>query len=158
MNRERAETFIRFLDEYYRLRGRIALGLYHVYAEDLTQIEVVVLNAVAGAAQPPTVPQIGRSLGHARQVIQRAATSLMQRGLITTVHNPDHKRAHRLVPTDLGRAAKRQADLEGLKMADRMTEGLGTEVIENGRAALQMIREVLEKNIPQAGPDGDQES
>jgi DNA-binding MarR family transcriptional regulator len=147
MNPERAEAFIRFLDEFHRVRGRISLGLSRIYPENLNGMEIVVLNAVAGAAQPPTVPQIGRSLGHARQVIQRAANSLVESGLIETVPNPDHKRAHRLVPTDRGRAVKQEADRRGLERAGQITEGLDSAVIERGREALHAIREALERNI-----------
>ena len=49
---------------------------------------MLVLSAVAGALSPPTVPQIGRSLGHPRQVIQRIADALVARGLIGFEDNP----------------------------------------------------------------------
>lgn len=147
MDHDRAASFIAFLDEFHRVRGRITVALSGMFDEGLSDMEVVVFNAVAGASSPPTVPQIGRSLGHARQVIQRAANTLIERGLIETVANPDHKRAHRLVPTERGRIAKQIADRRGLEQADRMTAGLDRELIENGRAALHAIREVLEQNI-----------
>lgn len=149
MTRDRAAAFIGFLDELYRTRGRVLLAFGSVYEDDLTDVEVVVFNAVAGAPHPPTVPQIGRSLGHARQVIQRAANSLIERGWIETMANPDHKRAHCLIVTALGRSAKDKADRRGLELAERITEGLDREVIEDGRKALHAIREVLESKLRQ---------
>jgi alkylation response protein AidB-like acyl-CoA dehydrogenase len=81
---KRAQLLIQFLDEIARTRGRVT----SVFAEGrtaigLSDLEMIVLNAVFGAGSPPTVPQIGRSLGHARQVIQRAANTLVDKGLKT---------------------------------------------------------------------------
>lgn len=87
---ERAASFIRFLDAFHRLRGRIQSAFSGAAGDlGLTELESIVLNAVTGSATPPTVPQIGRSLGHARQVVQRAANQLVDRGLIEAVPNPD---------------------------------------------------------------------
>jgi DNA-binding MarR family transcriptional regulator len=151
MDDARAGSFIRFLDEFHRVRGRIAEGMADAYEERFSDVEGVVLNAVAGAASPPTVPQIGRSLGHARQVIQRAANALIERGLIATVPNPDHKRAHRLVATERGLAIKRQADRRGLELAKRITSGLDQQVIDDACAALHTMREALENNLRHEG-------
>lgn len=145
---DRATAFITFLDEVHRLRGRMHSALGNSYGHmGLTNTEIVVLNAVVGAATPPTVPRIGRSLGHARQVIQRAANALIERGLIEQTPNPDHKRAHRLVPTALGREAKREADRRGLEAAWQITEGLEAEYIDGARQALREIRKTLEANM-----------
>lgn len=147
-------SFVRFLDEFARLRGRIHTAFADVEEEGaLSDLESVVLNAVAGARAPPTVPQIGRSLGHARQVIQRAANALAARGLIEAVPNPDHKRAHRLVATDAGRALKARHDERGVHRAAVLTEGLELEMIESGAAALHRIRECLERNLRRQGAE-----
>jgi DNA-binding MarR family transcriptional regulator len=148
MEDQRAASFVRFLDEFARLRGRVQTAFGAVDDDSgLSELESVVLNAVAGASAPPTVPQIGRSLGHARQVIQRAANALIARGLIEMVANPDHKRAHLLVPTQLGSARKAEADGKGMLRAAALTEGLELETIETGVAALRRIRESLEHNL-----------
>jgi DNA-binding MarR family transcriptional regulator len=107
----------------------------------------VVFNAVAGAALPPTVPQIGRSLGHARQVVQRAATRLVDRGLATWIDNPDHKRAQRLVATAEGQALKARADAEGLRTAAALVEGLDPALIDSTARSVRSIREHLEAKI-----------
>ena len=83
-----------------RLQGRLKGAFTDSrLSTGLGETEMTVLNAVAEAPSPPTVPQIGRALGHPRQVIQRAANALITAGLIATRDNPDHKRAVLLIPT-----------------------------------------------------------
>src|SRR3546814_12463811 len=61
-----------FRSEVARLRGRMrALYADTRSASGLAEMELTVLTAVVNAAAPPTVAQIGRSLGHPRQVVQR---------------------------------------------------------------------------------------
>jgi DNA-binding MarR family transcriptional regulator len=103
----RHSDFGRFFDEIARLRGRLRLLFEDVRrAAGLNEMELTVLTATVNAVAPPTVAQIGRSLGHPRQVVQRAANRLVELGLVTLVANPDHKRAWLLVPTEAGRAVK----------------------------------------------------
>lgn len=149
---KRSHHFIALLDELARTRGRTIVAFREIHqGQALSELESVVLNAVVGAMRPPTVPQIGRSLGHARQVIQRATDGLVERGLIATADNPDHKRARLLVPTDAGRAIKATADAHGLALAEALTEGLDTETIVRATASLHAIREVIEANLRKAG-------
>ena len=75
----------------------------------LTRLEGLVLVSIVGSAQPMTAPQIGRALGHPRQVIQRSANRLQELGLIEEVPNPDHKTAHLL-----------KATAEGMKHEEQM--------------------------------------
>lgn len=99
--------FARFADEVARLRGRLRALFEEVRSEaGLSEMELTVLTATTNAAYPPTVAQIGRSLGHPRQVVQRAANHLAELGLIAFIANPDHKRASLLEPTAAGRALK----------------------------------------------------
>lgn len=103
----RFTDFERFADEVARLRGRMRVLFAETRAESgLPEMELTVLTAVVNAAATPTVAQIGRSLGHPRQVVQRAAHRLAELGLITFADNPDHKRASLIVATKKGRALK----------------------------------------------------
>src|SRR5690606_17193940 len=103
----RFTEFERFADEVARLRGRIrALYAGTRAASGLAEMELTVLTAVVNAATSPTVAQIGRSLGHPRQVVQRAANRLAELGLIIFSDNPEHKRASLLVATEAGRRLK----------------------------------------------------
>lgn len=103
----RHPEFGRFFDEVARLRGRLRALFEDVRrAAGLNEMELTVLTATVNAAVPPTVAQIGRSLGHPRQVVQRAANRLAELGLVALQANPDHKRASLLVPTAAGKAVK----------------------------------------------------
>jgi DNA-binding MarR family transcriptional regulator len=97
------------VDEVSRLRGRVMAVFARGSDCPLSAIEMTTLTATFEAKSPPTVAQIGRSLGHPRQVIQRAANSLAAAGLIRLEDNPAHKRAALLLCTDAGAAIK-QAD------------------------------------------------
>lgn len=104
---QRFTDFERFADEVARLRGRMrALYADTRAASGLAEMELTVLTAAVNATTAPTVAQIGRSLGHPRQVVQRAANHLAELGLIAFADNPDHKRASLIAPTDAGRALK----------------------------------------------------
>lgn len=111
----------RFVDAVARVQGRVRLAFAPVRSESgLGDMESTVLTAVTGAAHPPTVARIGRSLGHPRQVIQRAANALIERGLIAAAPNPDHKRASLLVATPAGIALQAEAG----QRADALTASL----------------------------------
>lgn len=136
------------VDEISRLNGR----LKSVFADSrrvvgLGESEMTVLNAVVEAERAPTVPQIGRSLGHPRQLIQRAANALVADGLIETRPNPDHKRAPLLRATDKGVALKREADV----CADAIAASLADVIDQDGAAAaasaLRVIRKQLEARL-----------
>ena len=84
-------------------------------------------------------------------MIQRAANSLIDRGLIETVRNPDHERAHRLVSTAAGIALKAELDRAGLDRAEALTAGMDAQAIEQAVGALRKIRESLETNMRREG-------
>ncbi len=145
---EAAKALISLLDELARLRGRL-VGAFRVVSEQqgCSELEMLVLTAVVGAVSPPTVPRIGRSLGHPRQVIQRIADDLARRGLIGFRQNPDHKRARLLVSTEAGRQLKAAADRHGLEIAGNLIAGLEAESLRATGAALHAIRERIELNL-----------
>lgn len=136
------------VDETSRLTGR----LKSVFADSrqsvgLNDSEIMVLNAVVEADQPPTVAQIGRSLGHARQLIQRAANSLRDAGLIEMTGNPDHKRAPLLAATDKGIALKRKADALAEQIAENLMPALDRSGVREATAALRALRKQLEARL-----------
>jgi DNA-binding MarR family transcriptional regulator len=111
----------------------------------LTGTEALTLYAVVNSGKPVTVPQIGRSLGHARQVIQRAANTLVRRGFLETRDNPAHKRAALLVPTKAGREIKLGFDAAGWSMSQTLAEGLDIEKIRAAHEGLRMLRGPVER-------------
>ncbi len=135
-------------DELIRLNGR----LKSLFAEarrgaGLGDSEMGVLNAVVEADRPPTVPQIGRSFGHPRQLVQRAANALMAAELIEAVPNPDHKRAVLLRATDKGLALKREIDARADAKAAEVAAGLDADAIRAAARALGEIRRGLETQL-----------
>ncbi len=135
-------------DELIRLNGR----LKSLFAEarrgaGLGDSEMGVLNAVVEADRAPTVPQIGRSFGQPRQLVQRAANSLMAAGLIEAVPNPDHKRAVLLCATDKGLTLKREVDGRADAKAAEVAAGLDAEAIRVAARALGEIRRALEAQL-----------
>src|SRR6267142_768778 len=81
MNASRVSNpLVCLVDEVMRLQGRFK-SIFAVSdgVTGLPSMELTVLTAVVEAAGAPTVPQIGRSLGRPRQVIQRAANAFLRR-------------------------------------------------------------------------------
>lgn len=112
----------------------------------LNDMESTVLIAVVGAQTPPTVPQIGRSLGHPRQVIQRAANALVAAGLIRLADNPDHKRASLLLPTEAGRALQVRANARGNEIATTLMTALDSGQVRLATQLLTEIRSGIERH------------
>jgi DNA-binding MarR family transcriptional regulator len=135
-------------DELIRLGGRMKATFAGARREEgLGDSEMAVLNAVVEADRPPTVPQIGRSFGQPRQLVQRAANSLMAAGLIEAEPNPDHKRAVLLCATERGIALKREVDARADAIAAEIGKGVDIEVIREATAALHTIRKQLEARL-----------
>lgn len=138
---------IGLIDEVIRLNGR----LRPVFAEvrrtlGLGESELMVLNAVVEADRPPTVSQIGRSLGYPRQIIQRAANMLVHSDYIATAANPDHKRAPLLIATDKGRATKQRADAMAHDIAEQWGGPLDADILRAATQAAAAARMAIEQN------------
>jgi DNA-binding MarR family transcriptional regulator len=114
------------------------------FHKDITGAQLLVLTAVVRADAPPTVPQIGRSLGHSRQAVQRLVDGLVERGLIETRDNPDHKRARRLVATARGGAPTRAATNAVAAGPPRVTEGMDPAELTAAADTLRRLRRRLE--------------
>lgn len=145
MSQQRFSEFERFADEVARLRGRMHALFAEVRAEaGLAEMELTVLTATVNAASPPTVAQIGRSLGHPRQVVQRAANRLVELGLVTFADNPDHKRASLIVPTDAGRALKAADHARAQAVAADLLARIDASAFADAAARLHAIRAEIE--------------
>lgn len=138
------------VDEVSRLNGRFKSAFVDVRkGVGLGETEMTVLNSVVEAERAPTVPQIARSLGIARQLVQRAASNLIERGLIATAPNPDHKRALLLVAQPAGREAKRQADVIGSRIVATLGASFDIASVESAARELRSIRRALEASLRQ---------
>lgn len=133
------------IDAMARTHGRLRAAFAPARAgSDLSDMEHTVLVAVVEARTPPTVPQIGRSLGHPRQVIQRAANRLVDAGLIAAADNPDHKRASLLLATDAGRALQAAANAHADQIAAALMANLDPAQVQQATALLNTIRAGIE--------------
>lgn len=146
-------TPIRLLDALARLQGRLR-GAFAEAREGsgLSDMEHTVLAAVAEARAAPTVPQIGRALGHPRQVIQRAANALEAKGLIALADNPDHKRASLLLATPAGTAVQAEANARAEAISARLLQQLDAERLTAAIDQIEAIRAQLDAGARKAKP------
>ncbi|PKQ00049.1 MAG: MarR family transcriptional regulator [Alphaproteobacteria bacterium HGW-Alphaproteobacteria-13] len=149
---ERFTEIERFADELARLRGRIrALYADTRRASGLAEMELTVLTAVVNAAVPPTVAQIGRSLGHPRQVVQRAANRLAELGLVAFADNPDHKRASLIAATAAGRALKAADHARAQAVTKAVLARIDRAAFADAADRLHMIRGAIETYLKERG-------
>jgi DNA-binding MarR family transcriptional regulator len=142
---ESAALVIELIDEMIRGHGRwVTLTRAFSDPGDLTGFPMTVLTAIVLADSPPTVPQIGRSLGHSRQTVQRVVGQLVEAEFITQIENPDHKRAKRLVPTDSGRQVYADASQKSLLWARDFAKGFEAERLADTIETLHSVRVRLE--------------
>ena len=142
---ERFPDFERFADEVARLRGRMRALFAETRAESgLPEMELMVLTAVVNAAAAPTVAQIGRSLGHPRQVVQRAANRLAELGLVTFADNPDHKRASLIVAAEAGRALKAEDHARAQAVTRAVMARIDAAAFADAAARMHAIRTEIE--------------
>lgn len=125
-------------DEILRIGGRLRLIFGEATsAAGLSLLAYTVVIYVAESPVAPTVPQIGRSIGHPRQVIQRAVNELLAAGLIVTMPNPDHKRAPLLALSEAGEAFKEASDRRAIAIGDRLMDFAG---VTECKQVLQQLR------------------
>jgi len=146
MQKSAADLFIDYIDELSRGRSRLDSMLARLDCDDLLGLASKVLTAVVRAATPPTVPQIGRSLGYPRQTVQRHVDALVERGLVETVDNPDHKTARHLLPTAAGRALYAERNEVSLAWARDFAADFDGAALEKMVATMRAIRHKLEED------------
>jgi DNA-binding MarR family transcriptional regulator len=133
------------VDEILRTRGRIVARTAETgAAAGLTGSQMTVLSSIVSAATPPTVPRIARSLGFSRQAVQQVVDVLVERGLVTTTDNPDHKTARLLVGTSDGHQAQERADALSQEWAEHVAAGFGAGELELAVDLLRRFRQRVE--------------
>jgi DNA-binding MarR family transcriptional regulator len=139
---------VRIIDEVVRLKGRLKTVFAGARAvTGLSPMETTVLAAVIEADSAPTVSQIARSLGHPRQVVQRAANKLMATKLLTAVDNPDHKRAPLLRATAAGEQLYGEAEAQARKAAESVARVVGLRECERLANDLHVLRSKIEAHL-----------
>lgn len=148
----RVAELVVILGEANRIAGR-CLQMFSRIREacGLSGIEVLTLIAIAHAMKPPTVPQVGRSLGHPRQVIQRAVRVLEDQGLVQPLPNPGHKRAALLVATDKGHDLGRRIDAQAAEVIASLADGLDLDLatLNTLSEGLLVLRDRIDERISQ---------
>lgn len=97
---------------------------------------------------PSTVAQIARSLGLARQSIQRIADVLAAEGLALYTDNPEHARAKLFVLTPRGRAALATIQEAQRVWADDLGAELGAAPLRRTSDMLDRVMEALARRQP----------
>lgn len=145
---DHSNPMIVMVDEIIRLGSRLrAVFAGSTAASGLSSMESMVLAAVTEAKAPPTVPQIGRSLGHPRQVIQRAANELLAAGLIQAAPNPNHKRAPLLLATSDGEKLKGRVDAHAAEAANALLAVVDAAKCERLAQELHELRGKIEAHL-----------
>lgn len=134
------------MSELFLLQGRFT-SIFGGIREmaNMSPVETLTLSAVISAKRPVTVPQIGRSLGHARQVVQRAANALERRGYLATQSNPGHKRAAFLVSTPAGLELQREFDVVADEILAILAADLDPAQVRSTHQGLIELRKVMEQ-------------
>jgi len=73
---------------------------------------------------PRTVPQMARTLGVARQSVQRLVDEAVGLGYLTTCENPEHRRSRLVALTEAGQAAFEELHAVEIANLDGMTADL----------------------------------
>jgi DNA-binding MarR family transcriptional regulator len=147
-----SNPFLAVIDEILRLQNRFEdLFADLSEASHLSTLQKLVIFAVFEAPVPQTVPQIGRDLGHPRQVIQRIANELVDEGLLEKAPNPHHKRAMLLLPTEKAQDMKRQAEARAFETADAFLSNFSARRCEDLAGELGALRQALEAYIDREG-------
>ena len=142
---------VALVDEVIRINGRIRSIFKGVKtATGFSSMEITVLTAVVESRLAPTVPQIGRSLGHSRQVIQRAVNALTAAKLVETAPNPNHKRAPLLRATLRGQTLKRETDAHATKAIRTLLRGIDAVKCRRVAGELRELRGEMETYLRSA--------
>lgn len=107
-----------------------------------------VLAAVEDA--PATVAGIARSLGLARQSVQRVADLLARDGLAAYEDNPDHRRAKLLRLTPTGRSALRTIQVAQRSWADALGAMIGEADLRQASVVLDRALRAVMSRRPRA--------
>jgi len=109
----------------------------------------LVLEAVAQT--PSTVAQIARTMGLARQSVQRVADLLERDGLTAYAENPDHRRAQLVQLTPDGLHALHTIQQAQRVWADAVGAEIGESELRSAGAIIDLLLRVLVSRRQQGG-------
>lgn len=141
------ELLNEFVLKVFRLNGRLLDAADRLTeGSGLTAARWQVLGAVLH--EPLTVAAAARSMGLARQSVQRLADALVEDGLCQYLPNPAHRRAKLIAPTDRGWQAIEQIRPGVVAWGRRVCRLVGEDTVTSASAAIDALLLVL------ASPEG----
>jgi DNA-binding MarR family transcriptional regulator len=133
----------------FRLNGRFtAAGDAIARPAGQTSARWLVLAVIEDGAA--TVARIARTLGLARQSVQRVADLLEREGLADYLDNPDHRRAKLLRLTPRGRRTLRKIQAAQRGWADALGAEIGEADLRRAAGVLDRVLQALGRDRPPA--------
>lgn len=136
-------AFTELIMETFRFNGRLlSAGDRLTKPVGLTSSRWQVLGAIE--AQSLSVAQIARSMGLARQNVQRLANALAEEHIVEYAPNPDHRRAKLVCLTERGRSAMKELGERQERWANETASRVSAAEIQAARDVLMKLRSRLE--------------
>ena len=131
--------------DVFRLNGDLlAAGDALVGELGLSSARWQVLGAIALSPVALPVAHIARTMGLARQSVQRVVGEMSAEGLLRYAPNPHHRRAMLVTMTETGEQAYRAASMRQERWAGNLAKGLTAEEIEAATGVLRTLRRRLD--------------
>ena len=145
MHTEKGERFTRFILDIFKLGGLLVAEGNRLTAElGLTSARWKVLGAVALTEVPLTVAQIARTMGQARQSVQRVADQMKADRLIEYEDNPSHKRAKLIILTPRGKDVYAALEAIQTPWANQIAEHIDISELNTALSLIQRLIQRLE--------------
>lgn len=134
----------RLFIESGRMNDRLAQASDALVADlGLTSARWQVLGVVVQSAEPTTVSQLARTMGLARQSVQRVVNDLVRDGFCRTADNPRHARAPLIVATAKGATAYREANARREPWATALAAGISDDDLRTALTVLKALNRGL---------------
>ncbi|MFQ5635278.1 MAG: MarR family winged helix-turn-helix transcriptional regulator [Gammaproteobacteria bacterium] len=147
-DQDREAAFSQLLLECFRINRRLVTAVAELArGTDVTGAQWGVLGAFAATDTPRTVSQAARSLGLARQGVQRVADVLAEKGLIEYLPNPRHRRAKLARVTERGRHLLDQLQQRQVRWARDVSGDLDVGRAEAATALVRSLRSRLVESV-----------
>lgn len=149
----RGSVFEHLMQECFKLNRNLVAVAKHL-TEDLgvTGSQWGVLGALGQDNAPRTIAAAARSMGLARQSVQRVADALAEQGLVEYLPNSADKRTKLAAVTASGRTLLAELETRQLGWANRTAGDLSQANIEEAMRLVKQIRERI--NVDRNDVDG----
>jgi DNA-binding MarR family transcriptional regulator len=136
-------AFTELILETFRFNGRLlTAGDSLTRPFKLSSARWQVLGAIV--EKPLSVAQIARSMGVARQSVQRLADNLEKTGIVEYAPNPDHGRAKLVRPTDEGYRVVKALTQRQVRWANEIASSARSGEIASALSLMRKLRLRLE--------------